>query len=355
MSVDKFEMIRNADVQLDAEHLGKNKYSAIITVNDKYQHEFDVNSRISKALSFVSINEMNKRLNGGHFFFVDDQLVDFRDGKYKGFVHSDQTINKFVNNIGITTKDDDNLIISNKILKGNSQAQDILLGSQWSNYSVELESLGLCNHFTSGLWFKWNPFAYAVGTSFLITRMICGNVLDVSFNRKVPVENRWEEHLNIANKQMQNKMNNYMSKRFAQMVNERSTVNETILLTNHLVERLNRNVFHKDSDQYDRLKNIKNIIDPMKHLNGVYKDSVFDDMNIASRMPSHLTSFDLFNLATEIRTHTEATQKSTDNALNDVATNVLFRKEDITQYEHTIQPRLSSFSDPEMAFYGEVC
>ena len=96
----KFEMIRNANVEVEQRFNSKNFPVADIVVDGKHHHRFDAKSRVSKNLEIMTPDDMQQRLTGGHFFFANGQLLDFRDGQYQGFVHSDDSINKLIEVIG---------------------------------------------------------------------------------------------------------------------------------------------------------------------------------------------------------------------------------------------------------------
>ena len=79
------------------------------------------------------------------------------------------------------------------------------------------------------------------------------------------------------------------------------------------------------------------------------------DKSLASQLPSHLSSFDAFNVATEMRTHTDETSRSSNAALDKMANTLLFDREynyvaSSSRFGHTIS---SSWTDPDEAFIGQ--
>ena len=97
------------------------------------------------------------------------------------------------------------------------------------------------------------------------------------------------------------------------------------------------------------------IASPERHLGGVYRDNVFNDRRLGAQMPAHLATFDVYNMATEVRSHTEETSSSTGHGLDKLANALVFDRQDLTAHAARFgQPTLSSFSDSERAFFGEV-
>ena len=90
------QLIKNAQVRVNVVRDEKRRDCAEIIVNDQYHHQFNANSRVSKHLDVMTAEQLQTRLSGGSYFFVEDELVDWRDGHYNGFVHSDQMINDYM-------------------------------------------------------------------------------------------------------------------------------------------------------------------------------------------------------------------------------------------------------------------
>lgn len=360
----KYEMIRNAKVAVEAREIETRKGNvhvhAVITINDRHQHEFHHESRISKALGLMSPKDLATKLSGGHYFLVGDELIDFREGPYVsngGFVHDDKAIKALVKVLGFMDSSD--IGKGARTFKGNTLSGDILLGKRWSDHGIVVpgykEEGG---KFSSQLLFGWNPFVKNVHSMFQLIRLIClnGAIGLTSFlNTKIPLVNRWEEHLEIANKQIQNKVEAISQRRFTQMLTERATVAEVTALYTHAFKRR----VHATKEGYrtaeERLQQIIDIVNPNRHLSGVYTDNVFNDSRMAAQCQAHLTTFDAYNIATEIRTHSEEVSESTDHALDRIANRMLFDREDLTAYvDRSKEPRLSAFSDANHAFFGKL-
>lgn len=340
-------LCRDAAVKLTASQNDKNEAVAVVEVDGRFQHRFDASSRVSKALETTPVAALEDRLNGGQFFFVNDQLVDFRDGRYRGFIHEEDAIEAMLRTIGVEQ--------GSPGRRSTQTSRDVRLGKTWSEHAFDIPMYNEGGHFNSRLAFNWNPFVRTVNSSFDIVRMVCTNGmvgLTNFLNTRIPLENRWEEHLEIANKQIQNKIDSIMQRRLAEMGRDRATVAELLTLADHITKRseMTENAYARE-----RLSKISRAVSPEFHLRDVYKDSVFEDRRLAAQLPGHLTEFDAYNIATEIRSHTTEGGGSSDHALDRAANNLVFARRD-----HSFDAArfgaapLASFSDADTAFFGEV-
>ena len=204
-----------------------------------------------------------------------------------------------------------------------------------------------------------SPFSEAIRASFELVRLICTNGmvgLTPFFNAKIPLVNRWEEHLEIAHKQIQNKVQSHVRNRIIDMGTERATVGELSQIASHAMNRIDK--FEGGTrEQQNRLRSLRSVADPAIHMRKYYKDSVFENMAIAHRLPGHLTTMDAWNIVTEMLTHTEATEKSTETALQRMANSLMFDYEKREKRMANIDAGIgsvSSFSDPTAAFFGNM-
>jgi hypothetical protein len=172
-------------------------------------------------------------------------------------------------------------------------------------------------------------------------------------NSRIPLFNRWEEHLDIASRQIQNKVSSVVVGRIQTMAHERASVGDCLLLEQHAFDRIH-SPGAKAQNEREHLMKLMAAVSPREHLGDVYKDVVFGDKTLASQLPAHLTSLDVYNIATELRSHTGEVKKSSDNALDRLANYFLFDRQD--NYDaagaRMNAPRLSAFSDPSRAFFG---
>lgn len=347
----QYELIRNANVHVNKMFDENGHPIAQIDVDGKIQHQFDSSSRVSKALEIMTPDDLSERLTGGQYFAVDDELVDFRDGEYHGFIHTDESIKNLVEHIGIHRKQNNSIRVHE-----NTTSNDIILGARWSDHDIVIPEYKDGGQFTSELHFGWSPFIKTVNSAFKLTRLICENGmrgLRTFMNTKIPLVNRWEEHLDIADRQIQHKVNEIVVHRLRHMGTERATVAEATLIAQHA--RYRRKTAANNEQYATRLDNIIQIVSPRKHLSSVYRDNVFSDHHIAAQHPAHLTTFDLYNIATELRSHTTPVEKSTTRALDKISNDLIFEHKDLTQHiSRSTLPKQCMFSDPQTAFYGEV-
>lgn len=350
-------LVRNADVEVLASTNRKNHPVAVATIRGEggfeHEHRFAASSRISKALEDTPVDAVQERLTNGHYFFVNGELYDFRDGNYKGFIHEDDSIDAMADVIGYTNKNNRSTAIS----------RDVSLSREWSRNPIEVELFGDGGKFDSRVMFSWSPFVRYISTSFDIIRLICENGMTGMtslFNSKIPLQNRWDEHLDIASVLLQNKLETMLSQRFSQMADERATVADCLLLQRHAEDRLLENVSQvyagRSSDQRERLRNISTIVAPDLQLADIYKSKVYEDKRLSAQLPSHLSAFDAYNIATELTSHTEETSGSSNHGLERFANVLVFDRTDKSQQasRFSTAPAQSAFSDPDVAFFGEA-
>jgi len=351
-----YELIRNGDVEVTKVIDEHKKTVASVVIDGKYHHRFPHTSRVSKHLDIMMADDLAERLSGGSFFMVDGELVDFRDGNYNGFIHTDSSIDTMMDVIGYQRKAD---LKAPHQRKKDDEDSKILLRTVWdsSEISVPGYAVGVAD-FDSILSFTWNPFMKTVNSALELVRLICTNgaIGIASFlNTKVPLMNRWEEHLDIAARQIQNKVNSIVSSRVNLLVDSRASVADLMLLGNHAFDRLYSST-DKTEEERLTLLGILNACNVREHLGDVYRESVFLNKDLSAQMPGHLTLFDAYNIATELRSHTTPCSKSSDFAMDKFANRVLFDDEDDYQVSagRYGKPTISAFSSPERAFYGRV-
>lgn len=347
----KYDLVRNAKVEVTASRNSKNFPVANITINDEYNHVFDQDSRVSRALETMDAEALAQRLTGGSYFFVEDTLVDFRDGKYHGFVHEDEAIKQLVKVIGIAESKQ----LSTR-LQDNLVSNTYTLGTSWSKNAIHVPEYNDGGEFNSELLFNWNPFVKTVNSAFMLWRLICSNGMRGMtrfLNTRIPLINRWEEHLDIANAQIQNKVNGMVTRRLSGMGQQHATVNELQQLAVHARKRYEK-TFQGD-EAHTRLRNIMQVVDPALHLGNVYRENVFKDTRVSAQVPGHLSLFTAYNIATELRSHTAETEGSSTLALDRFANDIVFNRKDLTQHaSRYVAPREATFDDHETAFFGNI-
>lgn len=358
-----FSLIRGAHVEVRGIVNAKKQHEAEIFVDGKFRHRFDAKSRVSKHLDIMQPKDLAERLTGGSYFFIkdggEDHLVDFRDGAYNGFVHTDETIAKFMEILGYQHREKMSALHQRKRQRGDDdKSKDIVLRKSWSNHGITVPGYKDGGEFNSELSFIWNPFVKTINSAYDLVRLICENGavgLTSFLNSRIPLLNRWEEHLDIASRQIQNKVSSVVVERVQAMQHERASIGDCLLLEQHAFDRIH-SPGEKHQEERRRLMALMAAVAPKTHLANVYKDAVFSDRTLASQLPSHLTTMDVYNIATELRSHTSEAKKSSDNALDRLANALMFDRQDNfgAAAARLTAPKLSAFSDPERAFFGDL-
>jgi hypothetical protein len=353
----QYTMFHNAEVEVKPIVTNKGLVHAHIVVNNQLEHTFNPSSKVSQSLSIarnpdemkLATQQLQDRMTGGSFFFVKDTLVDHRDGHYNGFHHNDASIDKLMEVIGYQ---EDVSHLRRVGMRLNTTVSPIMLYKKWSVENFDVPGYIQGGAFSSGINFGWSPFMNFVKGIFEITRLICTNGMvgtSELINSKIPLQNRWVEHLAIANIQMQNKVQSKVADRLSEMVHNRATVNDLQLVTKHVRERLDDTV---DVVESNILSNLVKIIDPIIHLSKYYTPAVFQDGAVCARLQGHLSEFDLWNIITEMYTHTTQSEDSTDGGLQRLANKMLFPNVDSTKGRIIdVVPLQSAFSDPDRAFF----
>ena len=347
-----YELVRNAHVAVTASRDSKNHPVANLLINDKYNHVFPSTSRVSRALETMTADDLRDRLMGGTFFFVGKTLVDYRDGFYNGFIQDDASIASLVRVIGI--QESHSVVIH---LQDNLVTKKYVLGAKWdASQFVVPGYVGSQGDFENELLFGWSPFNKDVNSAFVLKHQSTGNILRgmASFLKKrIPLMNRWEEHLDIACKQLQVRIESEIKRRFQAMNHERASIQELQLVYDHAKTRIDKGPNMKGSAAEIRLQKIMHASNPVLHSNKIYKEGVYTDMRLAAQRKGHLSVFDTYTLATEIRTHSPEADGSSNLAMDRFANDLIFNHKDLTQYGARFEgTKVSAFNNVEEAFYG---
>lgn len=359
----QYNMYSDARVDVQPIVTSDGKVQARVIVDNVAEHTFNSKSKVSQSLSLarnpdemqLATLQLRERMNGGYFFFVTNSeneqiLVDYRDGHYDGFIHSLESIDKLMATIGV----EENVSSLRRTgLRLNTPVTPVALASRWSVESFHIPGYLQGGAFTSGINFGWSPFMNFVKGIFEITRLICSNGMvgtsDI-INSKIPLLNRWEEHLEIASIQMQNKVQGLVSDRLSEMGHINATVSDLQLVTRHIRER---HSVTTDSTEAQVLANLAKVTDPMLHLTDYYTTLMLADSNVTARAPGHLSEFTLWNIITEMYSHTNQSEDSTNGGLQRMANKMLFPIQDSIKGKFIdLVPVNSAFADPDQAFFG---
>lgn len=318
----------------------------------EYEHVFNHRQAISVDMQDINPDLIARQYVGGHYVFTESgELAEFRMPGYKGFIHSEMAVDELYDQLGLPRRDrralgESRVSISNKQDVKNPfgivQLRDLPGLGDGGNHDVRLA-------------YSWSMFSSKVQSVVEMVRLVCTNgaVARSAFLRQdVPIVNRWQQHLGIATDMMRGNVEGELKKRITETAHHRAPVKLVNLLNSHA---RTRRKFEDNTDELSRrLDNIIEATDTRHLLQSYYRESVLEDPNLTSGLPSHLTLFDAYNIATEMNSHTEAGDNSSTLALNNIATTIITSAEMYTRQMIVNQsndiPR--TFSSPEMAFFG---
>lgn len=348
------KLIRNAKVEFDVTENENGRKSVIIGLPNGVEHTFDYRSRVVKHLELLNEDQLEARFQGGTYLVDDENLIDYRSSDYKGFVHTDEMIEKMVEKIGTMNRKLKKVPEFHRSVVSTQAGRNIVLGNLYQKNELNLSQLGLGGQFTTSIFYLWSPFARFVSSAVMLERLICENgMVGVSnfFNANIPLINRWEENMEIAQRQIDLKIKSTVGDRLQKMVDERASVSLASNIAKAALLRLRDSEILSEK-QHEMLVRMSLIANPEYHVSQSYAKSVFERQNVAAQVPSHLTAFDAFNMITEIRTHTPQTASSTAFSL-DMMANRLVMEPSKFEMTASIVP-VSEFSNPEQAFFSTI-
>lgn len=360
-----FEMVRGSDVELTPVTnytKGEEKIVGVKLDVQGYRHEFDRNSGLVRQLKAVTTDELQDRLSGGNYFFVNGRLMDFRAGDYEGFIQSDAGISNLMQHLGAMERKRGHFTRS--VTPGFNREQ--VLGRAWEKQEFHVPGMKEGGAFNSTVSFMWNPFYRDIHTHVGVERLICDNGMVATadvMNYTVPMVNDWREGLEIAHRRLTNKLESTLVGGLENTTTHRASVATVALLNDHITNRMKAAVnFGNMSDaeasaklreRNRRLLELGELTDVKRQLGQQYTTKVFEDRSIGKMLPSHLTAFDAFNIATELSSHTNESQHSSNSALNGIANGIVFQNSELkSQHAFVDTPRLSDFNDHDQAFMG---
>lgn len=318
--------IKNAE-DVSVVRYGKTKGDVILRVNDE---EVRLNRRhpISVTASLTTPEDATESIKGGHFVFnthVDKngkevrRLHEFRDQSYNGFMQTDDFLQRF--------------------------GSDDTLESRGAD-RFEIQEFGLGGDFALTAGFTWSAFNRNLKTQVSVIRQICDNGMvarNKMFEREVPIINLYDHHLDIAARQLIDISRRELTKRIEVMGREHSTNKEFNLVYNHVEKRLRQNPYDA------RLTKISELMEENGSISEFYTKNAIDN-GIVQALPSPVSRFDLWNIVTELNSHTEELVESTRGSLDKIATSLIFPKNTGTAI--ATASAKSTFGSPEQAFFG---
>lgn len=350
---DGFELIRDARVKVTPGFTPKsNKPIAIIEIDGRVEHRFNPTSRVSQAMNANDLSELESRFNGGTFFVKSGKLLDFRYNESNSFIHTDDSIQSLIDHIGFIVPE------KGRVGYRNTVPGNVALESIRSNVEIEIPAYMDGGNMNSQLSFTWNPFQRYVSSAFELVRLICLNGmtgLSSFLNTKIPVINQWEEHLDIANKRIQTQVSSMIESRMKQMAGTPATIRDCQRVVDFCQVRLDKSSMNHSNDAARKiLMDNMMIADPVLHLKDNYHASIFDDRRATDQLSSHLSMFTLWNMLTEIASHTYDTDEGNAFAIHKHANEMVFDRGVGSASTVTGSVNLSSvFNNAEAALVGD--
>jgi len=358
-----FTLVRNAqDIDVQMKDIGEKKTINVAEVIIAgHPHQFKQDSVVTQSLIHHGPNAVIERLRGGQYFFHtdangDDHLVSHRSGDYNGFVHTDSSITSMIEHIGHTDK-------FNRAQRHSNSTNAIRLQNQYSNVEMQIKEYKSGGDVSSRLSFGWDPFQAHIRAVFQLVRLICSNgMVGVSdfMNTKIPVVNNWQEHMAIANAQIQNKMTSIIDQRMGVMAHTPATVRDCQRVLAACVERVNDHNNQVDKRALEHIRNVMLVVDPELHLQSHYGD-VMNNRSLSDQMASHLSEFAVWNMLTEIASHTTGSDRNTDFALHKHANELLIDRGTSGKSAGASNAGFNTaggpkmiFADPDAAFAGDL-
>lgn len=315
--------VKNAE-HVEIRQVGKTKGDIILTVNDQ-EVQLGRRHQIAIASSLTTPEDAAASLMGGHFTFLtnDDgktSLKEYRDSSYKGFIQSQEFLDRF-------------------------GSDDTLHARGLENFELAEFGLGGAFNLTTG--FTWSAFNQNLQTQVSVMRQICSNGMVARnrlFEREVPVINLFDHHLDIAARQLIDVSRRHITDRLEKMGREHAMVKEVELVKTHIDKRL------KQAPTDERLRKLSGAIEIYGDVSEFYTQRAINE-GVTSALPSPISRFDLWNITTEMNSHTSELIDSTGSSLDRIASGLLFPKKDI-EGVIAAKTQTSTFGSPERAFFG---
>ncbi len=302
----------NAQPVIEVLEQPKGRPSVLLTT-DHVTHEFKPGTAIADQLQFTTPEHLAQRLQGARLFIKDGELLDYRYADYNGVIHSQSTIESMIKHIGVES--------NSRNVHGTlcSERRDI-------GMSFLRDRLGESGDFNLKVNFAWSPFMTNLTSTMDLIRLICTNGMRATnelLQAKVPVLNRWEEHLAIASKQLENRAQGMFENRFKEMISQRASLSTVNEIRAHAEERMKGEATF---DQMAILRGIMDLTDVTRWSNGVITQDMLESVSSAHAptMPTHLSQYTAWNMITELDSHTSIVDGSSSLALTRMANRALF-------------------------------
>lgn len=349
-----FEVVKNANVNVQMKFDSHSEGIVIhIEVDGKhrtYQHTFSPTSQVAKIAKEVEYPILKSKLENGTYVFSDGKLIDFRMSDYSGYVRSEGEINGLAEKVGFSRKklnkaaNGDLLSVFNQLRHRNG----VFLGGESEDFFMDVEGLGSGGAFKNRLIYRWSPFDKNIQTTIEVERLVCANGMvgmAPLVTRETPIINDIDRNLDIIDMHLRPEMSRILQERFANMSHNRASVADVMEANRMIYERLRSNQVNEHD--FKVLQGLASVT-KLDHLRGVFSENLFSS-SAARTAPSDLTQFDLFNIMTEMSSHTVSDEYSNRQAQHFI-NKVVF---DTVKSEVSSNVKVSEESDHRRVFFGE--
>lgn len=343
-------MIRNAHVEItvgtekgyNVDGTSRTSYYPILNIpSHGISHEFAANSKEGSIFKTQGAEGLQAYLNGGHFFFSDGAM-DYRLASYRGYMHTEDSMMHLTDHLGDLQVFSGNHENARQFHR-NSTSKGIF-GRTIDTFGMEMSSLGEGGDFNISVNAGWSPFSHAVSLKMAVERLVCTNgmVANSRFaTQQVPLVSDWENSLDIVAAKLRPATTEIISNNLQAMAHTRAPIS--------LVENLNKLV--RGSEEFSGKDSIIRLLD---NDSGIYNDKALN--KAAAMLPSHLTQYDIYNIATELTSHHDLGEHIGLH-LNHMSGDLMFNLQKYAPmnplHVSSGTTELSSDSDPRRAFFGQ--
>ena len=324
--------------------------------NTEYKHRFTSKSRFFKMFT-EDKSALESRLIGAPFVFTDNNnLVDFRTNDYRGFVQSEDVLNQLGEVLGVNKINSEDKSRASRKKKSNF---GFVLGSHEHEVEFNVSEDNSDNgDFKAILSFPFNPFDDKVGCSVGVERLICLNGMATSssvFNFKIPMINNVEENFRVALKNLAPQIQNKLKEKIMSLQHEDASL-LTVEDSHSLIrDRMDSSV--QNEEQMILLATTADVTDIHKHCSDTYERSILEKEFHKELLPSHLTVFDVWNILTEVDSHTNETESSTSAKIQRRLNTLVFNSVTMGQRERTMNMDVNKSNafraSHKQAFFGK--
>lgn len=304
-------------------------------INGAYDVHFDRRSNETRQVT-IGIDPMRviDHYKGGIFHLADDRIVDYRDNKYKGFIHNETSINELSSRIGfLQTKNNSRLFARNRTAQ------------------FEHEAFARGGVFDVEIGFGWSAFSPMIDSNFEMMRALCENMMvfgrGTVMSRRIPLISDWESNMAVSNDVLKHVFQTTVADRLLVMPDERINLADMMLIKSEVLKKAEDTGATPESRLFLRnlLEKIGTIEDP--ELSGVLTTNDY------KRIPVPISTYDAMNMATEVVTHHCGDEPSA--KLQAFAVSCIFdkkRQTNLTSQE--VFSTTNTFDDPDRAFWAET-